>query len=125
MIGESSTVWLSRAEPVFCTSLSLKLWEPLVVCVLCYKYLMKDRRITIGTQALVNLRPYYLMHYMLKKYFDPVVILLPMTQTHTHTTNGVGYTIISFFFYIPHYIPRVKLESKQLRKTDRKICSNN
>ena len=30
------------------------------------------------------------------------------------------------FHYIePHYIPRVKLESKQLRTTDRKICSNN
>ena len=30
------------------------------------------------------------------------------------------------FHYIePHYIPRVKLESKQLRKTERKICSNN
>ena len=40
--------------------------------------------------------------------------------------NCVQKTCNKKFHYIePHYIPRVKLESKQLRKTDRKICSNN
>ena len=105
VIGQSSMLWLGRAEPVFCDSLSLYL------CVLCYvSHGGSQNHYRHFSHSTILLSHYIIC---LRNISIPL-LLVAANDAKTHTMKGVGCTNHGKKVFLSFLI--VKLESKQKKR---------